>query len=69
MKLVADTPELKPKAITESKSGSRPESTPESKDGVEHELKDDLKSVAMPELQKKLDSSPNGLIKLRRRSG
>ena len=61
MKLVADTPELKPMAITESKSGSKPESKPESKDGVEHESKDDLKSVAMPELQKKLDSSPNGL--------
>ena len=46
MKATADQPK-----VTEMKPGSKPK--PESKD--------DLKSVTMPELQKKLGSSPDGL--------
>src|ERR1039457_4181498 len=45
----------------ESKAEAKPESEPESKDGSKPESKDDLKSVTMPELQKKLGSSPDGL--------
>jgi H+-transporting ATPase len=45
----------------ESKAEAKPESEPESKDGSKPESKEDLKSVTMPELQKKLGSSPDGL--------
>ena len=45
----------------ESKTEAKPESEPESEDGSKPESKDDLKSVTMPELQKKLGSSPDGL--------
>jgi len=45
----------------ESKAEAKPESEPESTDSSKPESKDDLKSVTMPELQKKLGSSPDGL--------
>ena len=45
----------------ESKAEAKPESEPESKDGSKPESKEDLKFVTMPELQKKLGSSPDGL--------
>ena len=45
----------------ESKAEAKPESEPESTDSSKPESKDDLKSVTMPELQKKLGSSPGGL--------
>ena len=45
----------------ESKAEARPESEPEFTDGSKPQSKDDLKSVTMPELQKKLGSSPDGL--------
>jgi H+-transporting ATPase len=48
-----------PKAA-ESKPGSQPKS-PESKSGSKPDSKDDLKSLPMPEVEKKLGSSPKGL--------
>jgi H+-transporting ATPase len=40
---------------------NKPELTPESKPGSKPESKDDLKSLPMPEVEKKLGSSPEGL--------
>ncbi|MGA2904625.1 MAG: plasma-membrane proton-efflux P-type ATPase, partial [Candidatus Korobacteraceae bacterium] len=51
VKTEADKPESKAEA----------QAKPEPEDGSKPESKDDLKSVAMPELQKKLGSSPDGL--------
>ena len=48
-----------PKA-PESKPGPQPKS-PESKSGSKPDSKDDLKSLPMPEVEKKLGSSPKGL--------
>ncbi|MGB9362435.1 MAG: cation-transporting P-type ATPase, partial [Candidatus Sulfotelmatobacter sp.] len=48
MKAIAEPTEAKPKS-PESKSGSKPDS------------KDDLKSLPMPEVEKRLGSSPKGL--------
>ncbi|MGB7849945.1 MAG: cation-transporting P-type ATPase, partial [Candidatus Sulfotelmatobacter sp.] len=48
-----------PKA-PESKPGPQPKS-PESKAGSKPDSKDDLKSLPMPEVEKKLGSSPKGL--------
>jgi len=60
----------RPKA-PESKSGSKPEAPeskpgpkpepPESKSGSKPEATDDLKSLPMPQVQKKLGSTPDGL--------
>jgi H+-transporting ATPase len=52
-------PDLKSK--TDSKTDPKPEVTPTAKDGSKPAPKDDLKSLPMPELEKKLDSSPDGL--------
>ena len=55
----------KPKSEAETKPKPKPDSTPAakpvSKDGSKPGSKDDLKSLPMPELQKKLGSSPEGL--------
>ena len=50
-------PDMKPKIEAEPK----PEVTPTAKDGSKPAPKDDLKSLPMPELEKKLGSSPDGL--------
>ena len=52
-------PDLKSK--TDSKTDPKYEVTPTAKDGSKPAPKDDLKSLPMPELEKKLDSSPDGL--------
>ena len=59
-KAVVDKPESEV-AKPEPKPDSTPAAKPASRDGSKPESKDDLKSVAMPELQKKLGSSPEGL--------
>ena len=60
-KAVADKPESKLEAKLESKRGPTPAVKPESKNGSNSEPKDDLKSLPMPEVEKKLGSSPKGL--------
>ena len=61
VKAVADKPEQKLEAKSESKPDSTLAAKPESKNGSKSDSKDDLKSLPMPELQKKLGSSPDGL--------
>ena len=60
-KAVVDKPESEVQARPEPKPDSTPAAKPESKDGSKPGSKDDLKSLPMPELQKKLGSSPEGL--------
>lgn len=45
----------------ESKLGSKPDAKPDTKDEAKPETRDDLKSLPMPEVEKKLESSPDGL--------
>src|SRR5208337_5661882 len=52
----AKAPEAKPSASAEP----RPKA-PESKPGLKPDAKDDLKSLPMPEVERKLGSSPDGL--------
>ena len=59
VKTETDKPESK--AETKPESKLTPVGKPESTDGSKPESKDDLKSLTMPELQKKLGSSPDGL--------
>jgi H+-transporting ATPase len=56
----AKAPEAKPSAPAEPKPKA-PESKPGSKPDAKPDPKDDLKSLPMPEVAKKLESSPNGL--------
>ena len=44
-----------------STNGMKPGAAPNAKDGAKNEVQKDLKSVPMPELEKKLGSSPDGL--------
>ena len=55
MKTNADQP-VAPESKLESKHKD-----PESKQGLKPDAKDDLKSLPMPEVEKKLGSSPDGL--------
>jgi H+-transporting ATPase len=61
VKAVADKPEPKLEAKPESKPDSTPAAKPESKNGSRSESKDDLKSLPLPEVEKRLKSSPKGL--------
>ena len=56
----AKAPEAKPSASAEPKPKA-PESKPGSKPDAKPDPKDDLKSLPMPEVEKKLESSPDGL--------
>jgi H+-transporting ATPase len=53
-------PEAKPSASAESKPKA-PESKPGSKPDAKTDAKDDLQSLPLPEVEKKLGSSPDGL--------
>ncbi len=61
VKAVADKPESKREAKPESEPDSTPAAKPESKNGSKDDSMDDLKSLPMPEVEKKLASSPQGL--------
>ena len=53
----AKAPDSKPG----STNGVKPGAGPAAKDGAKNAVQKDLKSVPMPELEKKLGSSPDGL--------
>jgi H+-transporting ATPase len=58
---VADKPESHLEAKLESKPESTPAAKSEPKNGSKSESKDDLKSLPLPEVEKRLGSSPKGL--------
>ena len=61
VKAVAGKPESKMEAKPESKPDSTPAAKPDSKNGSKSESKDDLKTLPLPEVEKRLESSPKGL--------
>ena len=61
VKAVADEPESKLEAKPESNADSAPAAKPESKNGSKSDTNDDLKTLPMPEVEKRLGSSPKGL--------
>ena len=61
VKAVVDKSESKLEAKPESKPDPTPAAKPEAENGAKSDPKDDLKSLPMPEVEKKLGSSPKGL--------
>ena len=61
VKAVADKPESELEAKPESEPDSTPAAKPESKNGSKSDPKEDLKTLPMPEVEKRLGSSPKGL--------
>ena len=52
---------MKPNAVEPKDSESKPDAKPGSKPGSKPDPKDDLKTLPMPEVEKKLATSPDGL--------
>ena len=61
VKAVADKPESELEAKPESEPDSTPAAKPESNNGSKSDPKEDLKTLPMPEVEKRLGSSPKGL--------
>ncbi len=57
----AATTQQKPASEDKSKSNAKAQANVDLKPGVKSDSEDDLKSLPMPELEKKLESSPDGL--------